>query len=259
MHENQSCKYMSAPTTDEIQRQITELKQLRASARRWQIGTTLLIVVILCAGIGSILIAINGLAQPGPVQDQFMAELQGGLKKQVVPELDRIAKSTLNDIKRDVEKELKKVNERSPELMQAFNKELAKLQHGLPQRGEKVLEDTLGKELKAREVKIKAMFPTVKEEQVSTMVNNLVNESHSSMEHLSKTVFGRHLQSLTKITDDLDTIKKTERLNPQDDIANWETALGVLDLLREDMKALDSSDKPATTTKTTTSAKTEGK
>jgi hypothetical protein len=250
---------MSAPTTDEIQRQIAELKQLRTSARRWQVGTTLLIVVILCVGIGSILNAIMGLAKPGPVQDQFMAELQSGLKKQVVPELESIAKNTLNDVKRDVETELKKVNERSPELMQAFNKELAKLQHQLPLRGEKVLEATLGKELKVREGKIKGMFPNVKEEQVTTMVNNLVTESHASMEHLSKTVFGRHLQSLTKITDDLDTIKKTERLNPDDDIANWETALGVLDLLREDLKAMEDPTKPATTTTKSTSAKTEAK
>ena len=248
---------MSAPTPDEVQRQINELNQLRASARRWQVGTTLLVVVILCVGIGSILHAIMGLAQEGPVQDRFMAELQGGLKKQVVPELDRIAKSTMNEVRRDVEKELKKVNERSPELMAAFNTELGKLQHSLPQRGEKVLEATLGKELKAREAKIKAMFPTVKEEQVSTIVNNLVNESHASMEHLSKTVFGRHLQALTDITANLDVIKRTEKLNPNDDIATWETALGVLDILREDMKAVEGASKPAVIK--STSAKTEVK
>ncbi len=248
---------MSAPTPDEVQRQINELNQLRASARRWQVGTTLLVVVILCAGIGSILHAIMGLGQPGPVQDQFMAELQGGLKKQVVPELDRIAKSTLTDVRRDVEKELKKVNERSPEVMAAFNKELGKLQHSLPKRGEKVLEDTLGKELKAREGKIKTMFPNVKEEQVSTMVNNLVNESHASMEHLSKTVFGRHLQALTDITANLDVIKRTEKLNPNDDLASWETALGVLDIMREDMKPVEDASKPVVIK--STSAKTEAK
>ncbi len=250
---------MSAPTPDEIQRQINELNQLRASARRWQLGTTLLIVVILCVGIGSILSAIRNLAQPGPVQTQFMTELQGGLKKQVVPELDRIVKSTLSDVKRDVETELKKVNERSPELMAAFNKELQTLQHGLPQRGEKVLEATLGRELKAREAKIKGMFPNVKEEQVATMVNNLVNESHASMEHLSKTVFGRHLTALTGITANLDTIKRTEKLNPADDLASWETALGVLDILREDMKPVEDSTKPAATKTSSSSSKTEAK
>lgn len=248
---------MSAPTPDEVQRQINELKQLRASTRRWQISTTLLIVVILCAGIGSILHAIMGLAQEGPVQDRFVAELQGGLKKQVVPELDRIAKSTLNDVKRDVETELKKVNERSPEVMQALNKELVALQHNLPQRGEKVLEATLGRELKAREGKIKGMFPNVKEEQVATMVNNLVDESHASMEHLSKTVFGKHLQALTDITANLEVIKKTEKLNPNDDIASWETALDVLDILREDMKPVENASKPAVIK--TSSAKTEVK
>ncbi|HEY1171640.1 MAG TPA: hypothetical protein VGH19_09740 [Verrucomicrobiae bacterium] len=248
---------MASPTPDEIQRQISEVNQLRASTRRWQIGSTLLIVVILCAGIGSILSAIRDLAQPGPVQEKFMAELQGGLKKQVVPELDRIAKSTMNDVRRDVEKELKRVNERSPELMAAFNKELETLQHSLPQRGEKVLEGTIGKELKTREAKIKAMFPNVKEEQVTTMVNNLVSESHSSMENLSKTVFGKHLQALTGISANLDTIKRTEKLNPADDIASWETALGVLDLLREDMKPVEDSTKPAVIK--TTSAKTEAK
>ncbi len=227
---------MSAPTPDEIQRQITELTALRKSARRWQLATTLLIVVILFVGIGSILNSVMGLAQAGPVQDKFLAELQSGLKKQVVPELDHLVKSSLSEVKRDVEVELKKVNERSPELMKALNKELEILQHGLPQRGEKILEATLGRELKAREGKIKGMFPGVKEEQVATMVNNLVSESHTSMENLSKTIFGRHLQALTTISANLDIIKRTEKINPDEDLASWETALSIMDLMRDEIK-----------------------
>lgn len=227
---------MSAPTTDEIQRQITELTALRKSTRRWQLATTLLIVVILCAGIGSILNSVMGLAKAGPVQDKFVAELQSGLKKQVVPELDRLVKSSLSDVKRDVEVELKKVNERSPELVKALNKELEILQHGLPQRGEKIMEATLGRELKSREGKIKGMFPGVKEEDVASLVNNLVSESHSSMENLSKTLFGRHLQALTTISANLDIIKRTEKINPDEDLANWETALSIMDLMRDEIK-----------------------
>lgn len=227
---------MSAPTTDEIQRQINELTQLRTSTRRWQIGTTLLVTVILCVGTGSILNSILSLAKEGPVQKEFMTELQGGLKKNVMPEVDRIVKSSLSDVKHDVEVELKKINERTPELMQAFNKELQVLQHGLPQRGEKVLEATLVRELKAREGKIKGMFPNAKEEQVATLVSDLVAESHSSMDNLSKTLFGHHLQALTAISANLDVIKHSERLNPDEDLATWETALSVLDLVRDDLK-----------------------
>lgn len=230
---------MSQPTPEEVQKQIQELSELRASAKRWQIGTTLLIVVILCLGVGSMLKSVYDLTQSGPVQDQFMTELKSGLNKQVVPEIKTITERTLNDVKRDVEKELAKVNKRAPEVMQAFNKEVQTLQAHLPQRGEKILEATLGKELKSREAKIKTMFPNVKEEQVATLVNNLVNESHASMENLSATLFGPHIKALSGITANLDTIKRTEKLSPDEDIATWETALGVLDILRDDLKVED--------------------
>ena len=230
---------MSQPTPEEVQKQIQELSELRASAKRWQIGTTLLIVVILCLGVGSMLKSVYDLTQSGPVQDQFMTELKSGLNKQVVPEIKTITERTLNDVKRDVEKELAKVNKRAPEVMQAFNKEVQTLQAHLPQRGEKILEATLGKELKSREAKIKTMFPNVKEEQVATLVNNLVNESHASMENLSATLFGPHIKALAGITANLDTIKRTEKLSPDEDIATWETALGVLDILRDDLKVED--------------------
>lgn len=230
---------MSQPTPEEVQKQIQELSELRASAKRWQIGTTLLIVVILCLGVGSMLKSVYDLTQSGPVQDQFMTELKSGLNKQVVPEIKTITERTLNDVKRDVEKELAKVNKRAPEVMQAFNKEVQTLQAHLPQRGEKILEATLGKELKSREAKIKTMFPNVKEEQVATLVNNLVNESHASMENLSATLFGPHIKALSGITANLDTIKRTEKLSPDEDIATWETALGVLDILRDDLKVDD--------------------
>jgi hypothetical protein len=248
---------MSNPTPEEVKKQIQELTELRASARRWQIGTTLLIVVILCLGVGSIIKSVYDLTQSGPVQDQFVSELKTGLNKQVVPELKLIAERTMKDVKRDVEKELVKVNKRSPELIQALNKEVGVLQAHLPQRGEKILEATLGKELKAREAKIKTMFPNVKEEQVATLVNNLVHESHASMESLSATLFGPHIKALSGITANIDTIKRTEKLNPDEDIATWETAIGVLDILRDDIKVEDS--KTPVAIKTVTSAKTEVK
>lgn len=249
---------MSNPTPEEVQKQIQELTELRASARRWQIGTTLLIVVILCLGVGSIIKSVYNLTQSGPVQDEFMTQLKTGLNKQVVPELKLITERTLKDVKKDVEKELAKVNKRSPELIQALNKEVGILQAHLPQRGEKILEATLGKELKSREAKIKTMFPNVKEEQVATLVNNLVHESHASMESLSTTLFGPHIKALSGITANIDVIKKTEKLNPDDDIATWETALGVLDILRDDLK-VDDGKTPSAPVKTATSAKTEVK
>jgi hypothetical protein len=110
------------------------------------------------------------------------------------------------------------------------------------------MEATLGRELKAREGKIKGMFPGVKEEDVATLVNNLVSESHSSMENLSKTLFGRHLQALTTISANLDIIKHSEKINPDEDLASWETALSIMDLMRDEIKPGEGENtKPANT------------
>lgn len=247
---------MSTPTPEEVERQIQELTELRKRARNWQFGIIITVTAIFIFGIGFIISSVVSLAKTGPKQKEFIAELQAGLKRQVVPELKLIAQRSMNDVKHDVEIELKKVNSRSPELIKALNKEVVVLQKKLPERGEKVLEATLGKELKSREGKIHTMFPDATEEQVSTMVVQLMNESHASMDHLSHTLFRPHIESLSSITHNIDVIKKTEKLDPKTDVATWETALLVVDVLRDDIKTL--AEPPPTELKKT-SAKMEVK
>lgn len=253
---------MPSPGPDEIQQHIDELTRLRSQARNWRLATVLGILVIVIGCVTLILSSMYSLAKPGPKQDELKKELEARFNQDIKPELERIAKDTLNDVKRDVEKELQKVNSRSPELIEAFNNQLVTLQQTLPQRGEKVLQDTFGKEFRSRKPKLEKMFPGVTEEKIQRLVDNVIDESHASMDHLSQVLFGQHLKAMNGIFEHIDTIKKTEPVAADEEIASWETALMVFDIVREELRAFETSgdtNAPSSVAVTKKSAATQGK
>ena len=105
--------------SDEVRRQTEELEALRSQTNRWRLGTALTIIIIAFVAVGSIIKGIMGLVQEGPNQKIFMDEVQTHLKKEVLPSLEVIAGQTVKEIKPRIESELKKMNERSPELAEA--------------------------------------------------------------------------------------------------------------------------------------------
>lgn len=224
---------------DETRQQIETLAALRAQTKYWRLGVTLGILILVLGGVAIIINACYGLAKEGPKQEQFIGELTTGLKRDVAPSVERIAKQTVNELKPAIEKELQKLNDRSPELVEKFNKEALLLQNNLPKRGEKVLNNTFGTMLKKREAKVREMFPDVTEQKVSTLLVNLTDATESQMHSLSDRLFGSHLKAMNGIFANLETIQKTETLNVADDVPTWEMAILVFDILRDELKDLE--------------------
>lgn len=230
---------MPQPPPEEIQRQIVELQGLRARTRRWRLGGILgvLAVVLICVYL--IIDSVMVLAKPGAPQEKLKAHLKEGIDKQVVEPLEQLAKSTQKQVWKDVEKELDKLRLRTPEFGEALNKELMALQNSLPNRAEKVLEGTLGKELNARKSVLKKRYPGVTDEKITTVVDNIVSESHASMEHLSHVMFGQHNKSLNNIFTHIDTIQKSEPVVPDTEQTSWETVLLVFDIIRDELRVFE--------------------
>jgi len=225
--------------SDEIKKQVEELTALRAQTRYWRLGVTLGILTLVLGGVALIINACYGLAKEGPKQKEFIGELTAGLKRDVAPSVERIAKQTVNELKPAIEKELKKLNDRTPELMDRFNKEAMLLQVNLPKRGEKVLTNTFGVMLKKREGKVREMFPDATEQKVSTLVLNLTEEAESQMHGVSERLFGSHLKSINAIFAHLETMQTSESANTAEDVPTWEMAILVFDIIRDEFKELD--------------------
>lgn len=225
--------------SEEIQKQIAELAALRSQAKYWRLGVTLGILTLVLGGVAAIVNACYSLAKEGPKQELFISELTTGLKRDVVPSVERIAKQTVNELKPAIEKELKKLNDRTPELMEKFNKEAMLLQNNLPKRGEKVLNNTFGTMLKKREAKVREMFPDATEQKISALVVNLTDEAENQMHSLTERLFGSHLKAITAVFANLETIQTSEAVNTKDEVPTWEMAVLVFDILREELKDLD--------------------
>ena len=231
--------------SDEVRRQTEELEALRSQTNRWRLGTALTIIIIAFVAVGSIIKGIMGLVQEGPNQKIFMDEVQTHLKKEVLPSLEVIAGQTVKEIKPRIESELKKMNERSPELAEALRKQLEMLSGNLPLRGEKVLNASFGSMLKKREVDMRKLYPGVTEEQVSSLVSNLAAAGQEQIAAITQSLFSPHLKALNVIVANLDVIKQSETIDPADASPTWDTALLVFDILRDDFKEFDTDDATA--------------
>lgn len=228
--------------SDEVKKQTEELESLRSQTNRWRIGTALAIILIAFVAVGTIVHGVLGLVQKGPNQEAFMGDVQSHLKKEVLPSLEVIAGQTVKEIKPRIETELKKMNERSPELAEALHKELLTLSGNLPIRGEKVLNATFGAMLKKREADIRKTYPGVTEEQVAALVANLVNAGHEQIAAVTESLFNPHLKALNVIVANIDIIKQSETIDPADEGPTWDTALLIFDILRDDFKEFDAAD-----------------
>jgi low affinity Fe/Cu permease/mRNA-degrading endonuclease YafQ of YafQ-DinJ toxin-antitoxin module len=232
---------MSQPSPDEMQRNIEEIAALRASTRNWRLGMILGILIIVITCVMLIGNSVRALAEKGPVQEALLKDLKTGMETQVVPPVKQLAQRTMRDLEKSLKKEADKAAERAPEIMEAFNKELETLQTNIPKRGEEVLKSTFGAEFKRREKKIQQMFPGITDQKISTVVDNIIGESHASMEHLSHVLFGQHTKALNDIFAHLETIQKTEKVDPKDEATTYEIALAVFDLVRDELSVFEKS------------------
>lgn len=230
---------------DEIKKQIEELESLRSQTGRWRIGSVLAILVIMVVCVAKMIGAVTDLAREGPKQKEFMAEMERGLKSDVVPTLEKIAAQTVNEIKPAIDLELKRLNDRVPDVAAALHKELEALSTNLPKRGEKILEASFGAVIKKREDKIRKLYPGITEDKIATLVTTLTAEANDQIDHIVTGLFAPHILALTHVTENVAHIQKTEKVDGTAEFPTWEMASLVFDLLHEEFKGLDTTPEAA--------------
>jgi hypothetical protein len=204
--------------------------------RAWRLAVTLVILVMALICVGTLINSVYGLTHPGPRQEQFVTDLSTQLQEGTVPEIQRIGAETLNSV--NFQDEFNKLNARTPELAEATMKELQTLSENLPQRGEKVLNETFGEMIQSREEKIRAQYPDVTEEKVHTLGTNLTEEATERTAHLTQALFNPHLKAMNGIVANIHKIASTEAINPHE-VPTWQMALLIFDVAREDFKDLE--------------------
>ncbi|AIE84574.1 hypothetical protein [Fimbriimonas ginsengisoli] len=183
--------------------------------------------------------SVRGLTQQGPSQDRYVSELQLGLNKDFIPRLQQVASRTMSEMQPVVQKEFENLNTRVPELTQASMKEVDQLQKSLPERGEKVLDETFGAALRAQEPKIREMFPSVKEEQVKALMTSLSDMATVRGSRVADELLLPHTNRMRRIVEGLRKIEATEKPPAPGEVADWHMGLLVLDLMREDLKEFE--------------------
>ena len=223
---------------EETQRQIADLRDLRGQLTRWSVGIPVVAILIVLSGLWLITDAARGLVTEGPRREEFVTALTGGLKQDVAPVVESIARRTYTDTRAGLEREFDRLNSRAPEISQTLGAEVEKLLNNLPKRGEAALKATFGEMIKKREADIRKMFPDATEQSVTTFVSNLTGEAEEQAHNLTAKLFGPQLIELDGILSNIDRIRASEKLGPTEDLATWDTALLVIDLLREEFKEL---------------------
>jgi hypothetical protein len=222
--------------------QIQELKALRQQRRVWQIGATCAIVLIAILCLAKLRSSVTALAAEGPTQKAFVDDLGERMQTNVIPAVQEMASQALHEI--DFGAEVKKLNRRTPEIAEESLKHLNLLSENLPKRGEKVWKATFETALKGREAKLKAMFPEITEEQTANVLANLTEEAQIQVVDINDTLFSKHQKALKEIESGIEHIRKTEPANAGAEPATWEMALMVFDIAREDLRALETKEKP---------------
>jgi hypothetical protein len=220
------------------QSQIQELKKLRQQTLWWRIGLTIASLAVVLISAVTINGSFRALLTEGTQQDRFVARLNQGLEADVVPMLQSMAGTTLNELKPEVNSAFLKVNARVPEVTQATMKEMELFQKNMPQLAEKCLNDSFGKMLQSKEKSIKTMFPEATDAQVATLVTNLTTSAKSEAEVANQQLFAKHQAELATIIQNMRAIQKAEAANIKNVDPSWEMGLLVLDIFRADLEEL---------------------
>ena len=152
-----------------------------------------------------------------------------------------MAKQALTDSKPQVQAAFTRLNDRVPELTSTSLKQFDILQKELPEHGDKALQATYGQMLQRQEPKIKSAYPDVTDASVQALVTNMTNEGQNQIVSANNTLFSKHLAALNSIESDITKIQATEPVTADEDKANWEMALLVVDNFHSDLQGLQSS------------------
>jgi hypothetical protein len=234
-------------TSEEIQQKINELESVRSETRLWRWGASIAITIGVVWCVWSLGSSVRNLFVPGPVQDQFGSTLAAGLKRDVLPDVQSIATQALTESKPQIEVSFAQLNGKVPELTSTTMKQFDLLQTNIPQIGDKVLSASYGTMLTAKEAKLKEMFPEATDANISALVTNMTAEGTQQILASNKTLFSKHMAAMNGIETDLTKIQATEVVSPDQDKANWEMALLVVDGFHDDLSSLKAADAKSST------------
>ena len=225
-------------TSEEITNTIRAHESIQKQIKywRWSASGAIVLITVLC--VASLVGQVHALFQPGPAQQEFASTLTVGLKQDVLPSVAEMAKQALTDSKPQVQAAFTRLNDRVPELTATSLKQFDILQKELPEHGDKALQDTYGEMLKRQEPKIKAAYPGVTDASVQALVSNMTAEGQSQIVSANDQLFSKHTAALNAIESDLTKIQDTEPVAANEDKANWEMALLVVDNFHSDLQSL---------------------
>jgi hypothetical protein len=226
----------------DVQQQIQQLEALRRQKRAWQIGISLILLVLVVSCLLILRNAAYGLVREGDTREEFIKDLSTRLQSNALPSIEQIGTQALHEI--NWQAEVQKLNRRTPELSQASVKELKLLGEHLQTKGHTVLNSTFNTALKERESKIKTMFPEATPDQVNSLMASLTQEAQEQAGDISDRLFSPHKQALDSIVKDLHTIQTAEAPNIKDETPTWEMGLLIFDIARADLKDLEPSGEP---------------
>lgn len=226
------------------QSRIEELERVRKEIGYWRGGAFGVIGLAVVASAGLLFSDARGLVAQGPTQDRFVAKLQEGLNEHVVPRIKDVASSSLTQMQPIVQAEFQKLNQRVPEVTEASLKQLEELEKSLPEKSEKVVNETLGAAIKNAEPDIRAAFPDIDEESMKRLVENFTQIATSRSSQIGESLLGDHMKAMKRIQYNLGRISATEAQAKGESTDDWQLGLAVFDVLRAD---IENAKKPAKT------------
>ena len=146
-------------STEEAKQLIQELEKLRRQTSRFRLLTIIALLAIVITGVSAIIESVYSLTLAGPRQEVFVSNLSTNLQRELLPIVQKIAGRSVERLKPAVEKELKEINGRAPEVADVALKELDQMGSELTVQAGKVLDQTISGTLQRREGKLRKMYP----------------------------------------------------------------------------------------------------
>src|SRR5208283_5186598 len=225
-------------STDEAKQLIQELEKLRRQTSRFRLLTIIALLAIVIAGVSAIIESFYSLTLAGPRQEVFVSNLNTNMQRELLPIIQKIAGRSVERLKPAVEKELKEINGRAPEVADVALNELDQMGNELTVQAGKVLDQTVSGTLQRREGKLRKMYPGVYDKQIDTLLNNMALEAGDQLAQSGQNIFNPHLNSIQSILVNLEKIQKSEPMDNSKDIDSWQVAIMFMDVFVHEFKDL---------------------
>jgi len=218
----------------DVRSQVDELAAIRRQARIWRTSLTVLAIVYVLVCVLMLRGAVTSLAQEGPTQKQFVAQLGSTMQETIIPQVQDVATEAVHSV--NINEEIKKLNTRAPAVAEAGMKELRALSVNIPKSGRTILQTEFKKALENQQNKLKQEFPGVTDEQLKTLMDALTRETQNQVVNITGELFTPYIDSTNNIIANVDKIKASEGAAAKTDVPTWEMAFMIIDIARADFE-----------------------